>query len=104
MLRRLCSRKGRSRSPITGYYFRILKAQGPDAQGGVADYVVKGQMIGGFALVAFPAEYDVSGVKTFLVNHEGVVYAERPRLTDIHARSCYARFNPGKGWKAVEGE
>ena len=61
-------------------------------------------MIGGFALVAFPAEYDVSGVKTFLVNHEGVVYAERPRLTDIHARSCYARFNPGKGWKAVEGE
>jgi len=59
--------------PYHGYYFRILKSQGPDAAGGALDYTVKGKMIGGFALVAWPAEYGVSGVQTFIVNHEGLV-------------------------------
>ncbi|HKE29357.1 MAG TPA: DUF2950 domain-containing protein [Bryobacteraceae bacterium] len=96
--------EGKKPETYHGYYFRILKAQGPDAQGGAADYVVKGQMIGGFALVAFPAEYGVSGVKTFLVNHEGVVYEkDLGSQTDALARAM-TRFNPGKGWKAVEGE
>ena len=60
--------------PYHGYYFRILKAQGPDAEGGAMDYVVNGKMIGGFALVAYPAEYGVSGIQTYQVNHRGMVY------------------------------
>src|SRR4029434_4625071 len=60
--------------PYHGYYYRILTAQGPHAPGGKYDYIAKGKMIGGFALVAYPAEYGSSGVMTFLVNHDGVVY------------------------------
>jgi hypothetical protein len=96
--------EGKKPEPYHGYYFRILKAQGPDSQGGAADYVVKGQMIGGFALVAFPAGYDVSGVKTFLVNHEGVVYEKDLGSQTYTLARAMTRFNPGKGWKAVEGE
>jgi len=57
-----------------GYYYRILTAQSPDAPDGAYDYLAHGRMIGGFALGAFPAQYGVSGVMTFIVNHEGVVY------------------------------
>ena len=57
-----------------GYYFKILKGQGPAAPNGAIDYVIEGIMIGGFALVAVPAEYRVTGVKTFIVNYDGVVY------------------------------
>lgn len=90
--------------PYHGYYFRILKAQGPDAQGGAVDYVVKGKMMGGFALAAYPAEYGISGVKTFIVNHLGVVY-ERDLGAETGALArAMTRFNPGKGWRAVEGE
>jgi hypothetical protein len=62
--------------PVTyhGYYFHRLKAQGPDAPGGAMDYLVNGKMIGGFALIAYPAEYGVSGIKAMLVGHQGVVY------------------------------
>jgi len=90
--------------PYHGYYFRILKAQGPNAPGGALDCVVKGRMIGGFAMVAFPDEYGVSGVKTFLVNHEGIVYQKDlgPSTTTV-ARQM-PRFNPDKTWKPVEGE
>jgi len=96
--------EGKKPEPYHGYYFRILKAQGPDAQGGAMDYVVKGQMIGGFAMVAYPAEYGVSGVKTFLVNHLGVVYEkDLGRATATLARQL-TRFNPDKTWKAVVGE
>ncbi len=66
--------EGKKPTPYHGYYFRVLTAQGPDAPGGARTYVVKGQMIGGFALIAYPAEYGVSGIKTFIVNHRGVVY------------------------------
>ena len=65
---------GKQPEPYHGYYFRVLKSQGPDAAGGAFDYVVNGKMIGGFALVAWPAEYGVSGIRTLLINHEGVVY------------------------------
>lgn len=87
-----------------GYYFRILKAQGPDAAGGAFDYVVKGKMIGGFALVAFPAEYAVSGVKTFIVNHQGVVYEKDLGANTAALARQMTRFNPDKSWKAVEKE
>ena len=64
--------------PYHGYFFKILKGQGPAAPTGQMDYVIKGVMIGGFALVAAPAEYRVTGVKTFIVSHDGVVYREGP--------------------------
>jgi hypothetical protein len=90
--------------PYHGYQFHILKAQGPDASGGATDYVVKGKMIGGFALVAFPEEYGVSGVKTFIVNHQGIVYQkDLGPMTGTLARQL-TRFNPDKTWKRVEGE
>ena len=65
---------GEQPAPYHGYYFRILKGQGPDAPGGALHYVVKGKMIGGFALIAYPTEYGNSGVMTFMVNHAGIVY------------------------------
>src|SRR5262249_18815100 len=61
-------------APYNGYYFRMLTAQGRDAPGGAYEYIVKGRMIGGFAVIAYPARYGVSGVMTFMVNHDGVVY------------------------------
>ncbi|HXB72963.1 MAG TPA: DUF2950 domain-containing protein [Candidatus Acidoferrales bacterium] len=85
-----------------GYYFRILKAQGPDAPGGAFDYVVKGKMIGGFALVAYPAEYAVSGVKTFVVNHQGTVYEKDLGPNTAALARQMARINPDKSWRPVE--
>jgi hypothetical protein len=85
-----------------GYYFRILKAQGPDASGGAFDYVVKGRMIGGFALVAFPAEYAVSGVKTFVVNHHGMVYEKDLGPNTAALARQMTRINPDKSWKPAE--
>jgi hypothetical protein len=96
--------EGKKPAPYHGYYFHILKAQGPDAEGGAKDYVVKGKMMGGFAMVAYPAEYGVSGVKTFLVSHRGLVYEkDLGSATGTLARQM-ARFNPDKSWKVVEGE
>ncbi|HUM17132.1 MAG TPA: DUF2950 domain-containing protein [Candidatus Nitrosotalea sp.] len=90
--------------PYHGYYFHILKAQGPDAEGGALSYVVKGRMFGGFALVAYPADYGVSGVKTFLVNHRGVVYAKDLGPNTATLARQMKSFNPDKTWRAVEGE
>ncbi len=96
--------EGKRPVPYHGYYFHILKAQGPDAPGGASDYVVNGKMFGGFAMVAYPAEYGVSGIKTFLVNHRGVVYEkDLGPPTATLARQMKA-FNPDKTWKAVGGE
>ena len=93
---------GDAPSPYHGYYFRILKAQGSDAPGGTLNYVVKGKMIGGFALLAWPAEYGNSGVMTFLVNHNGVVYQKD--LGD-YTNSLVKRmnwFDPDQTWKKVD--
>ena len=68
------------------------------------DYVVKGEMIGGFALVAYPAEYGVSGIKTFIVNHRGVVYEKDLGSEHAGLAKQMTRFNPDKTWKPVEGE
>jgi hypothetical protein len=96
--------EGKKPMPYHGYYFRILTAQGPDAQGGARTYVVKGQMIGGFALMAYPAEYGVSGIKTFIVNQRGVVYEKDlgPATGTLALQTT--RFNPDKTWQAVQGE
>jgi hypothetical protein len=84
-----------------GYYFRILKSQGPDAPGGAFDYVVNGRMMGGFALIAWPAEYGVSGILTLTINHDGVVYEkDLGAATAVQARQIL-RFNPDKTWRPV---
>lgn len=88
--------------PYYGYYYRILKAQGKNAPGGAYDYVVKGEMIGGFALVAYPAQFGASGVMTFIVNHDGVVYEkDLGKETDKIAQAMM-KFDPDKTWKKVE--
>jgi hypothetical protein len=92
-------RGGDERQPFHGYYYKILKEQGPRATGGAMDYVVNSKMIGGFALVAWPAEYRNSGVMTFIVNHEGRVYEKDlgPRTDRI--ASGMRVYNPDNTWK-----
>ncbi|MFZ0695091.1 MAG: DUF2950 family protein, partial [Alphaproteobacteria bacterium] len=87
--------------PYHGYYYRILKRQGEAAHDGARDYVVNGHMIAGFALVAFPAKYGDSGVMTFIVNQDGVVYQKNlgPKTATI-AKQMTA-FNPDARWKAL---
>ncbi|WP_213738081.1 DUF2950 domain-containing protein [Bradyrhizobium sp. dw_411] len=94
-------RAGEQAAPYHGYYFRILKGQGPDAPGGALYYVVKGKMIGGFALIAYPAEYGNSGVMTFMVNHAGTVYEkDLGKRTEIIAERTNL-FDPDQTWKKV---
>jgi hypothetical protein len=90
--------------PYHGYYFRVLKSQGPAANGGALDYVVKGDMIGGFALVAWPAEYGVSGVQTFIVNHGGIVYGKDLGMNTTAIARLMTRFNPDKSWRPIDLE
>jgi len=89
-------------APYYGYYFKILKAQGKNAPGGAYDYVVNGKMIGGFALVAYPAEYGASGIMTFTVNHDGVVYQKDLGKETGKIASAMTKFDPDKTWKQVE--
>ena len=90
------------RIPFHGYYFKILTRQGPMAAGGEVDYIVRGNMIGGFALVAYPAEYGNSGVMTFVVNYAGIVFQKD--LGDRTARIAerMTSFNPDQTWKKVD--
>jgi len=88
--------------PYHGYYYRILKAQGPNASGGAYDYLVKGNMIGGFAVVAYPAEYGNSGVMTFIVNHDGVVYQKDLGKNTATMAKAMRKFDPEKSWKKVD--
>jgi hypothetical protein len=89
-------------SPFYGYYFRILTAQGANARGGAKDYVVNGDMTGGFAMVAWPAQYDVTGVMTFVVNHEGVLHQQDLGPgTDATARAMPA-YDPDASWTIVQ--
>lgn len=90
------------RDPYHGYYYRILKAQGKNAPGGEYDYIVKGKMIGGFALVAYPDEYGNSGVMTFIVNQEGVVYQSNLGKDTEKIAKAMKKFDPDKTWKKVE--
>ena len=85
--------------PYLGYRYRVLKAQGPDAPGGAYSYLAQGRMLGGFALVAWPAQYGNSGVMTFIVNHDGVVYEKDLGPDTAQAVQKITRFNPDKSWK-----
>jgi hypothetical protein len=93
-----------SADPYHGYFFKVLKGQGPDAPLGEMDFVVKDVMIGGFALVAGPAEYAVTGIKTFIVSQDGVVYEKDfgPKTLDEFKKM--ERFNPDKSWTPVPEE
>jgi hypothetical protein len=88
-------------SPYHGYYYKILKSQGKDAPGGAYNYVVDGKMIGGFALVAYPAVYGSSGITTFIVNKDGIVYQQDlGKYTEKIAESMDS-YNPDSSWKKV---
>jgi hypothetical protein len=89
-------------SPFHGYYFKILKGQGKDAQGGAYDYVVKGKMLLGFALVAYPAEYGNSGIMTFIVNQEGIIYEKDLGKDTTRMAEGMKIFDPDKTWKTVK--
>ena len=97
-------RSGTQQGPIPfhGYYFRMLKKQGKHAAGGAFDYVVKNKMIGGFAVVAYPAAYGSSGVMTFIVSHEGVVYQKDLGKNTAKTATAMTSFDPDKTWKKVE--
>jgi hypothetical protein len=82
-----------------GYHYRILKGQGPDAQGGAYDYLAQGRMIGGFAMVAWPVSYGNSGVMTFVVNHQGVVFEKDLGSDTAAAVQKILKFNPDKSWR-----
>jgi len=98
------ARKGNTEKPFPyhGYYFKILKAQGKHATGGVYDYVVKGNMILGFGLVAYPAKYGSSGIMTFIVNQEGVVYQKDLGKGTAKAAGAMKRYDPDPTWKKAE--
>ena len=87
--------------PYHGYYYKILTSQGPNAPGGAVDYVVRGNMIGGFGLVAYPAEYGNSGIMTFIINNDGDVYEKDlgPKTERIASR--LSEFNPDHTWRKV---
>jgi hypothetical protein len=89
-------------SPFHGYYFKVLTGQGAAAPGGAKDYVAKGEMSGGFALVAWPAQYEVTGIMTFVVNHEGTIREKDIGPgTDAEARGM-TLFNPDGSWRMVQ--
>jgi len=88
--------------PYHGYFFKILKGQGPAAPLGRMDFVVKGVMIGGFALVASPAEYGVTGVRSFIVSHDGVVYEKDLGPQTLEVFQKMDLFNPDKSWRPVK--
>ena len=94
--------EGKRQIPYQGYYYRILTRQGPNAPGGEVDYMVSGNMVGGFALVAFPAQYRSSGLMTFLVNHQGTIYEKDLgwRTTDIALE--ITSFDPDRTWLRVK--
>jgi hypothetical protein len=93
---------GAQPTPLRGYYFRILTAQGAAAPGGAKDYVVNGKLSGGFALVAWPAQYDATGVMTFIVNQDGVVREKDLGTgTDAAVRSMKA-YDPDPSWTASD--
>lgn len=88
--------------PFNGYYFRILTGQGENAPGGAKSYIVDGRMIGGFAFVAYPAEYRSSGVMTFIVNQGGVIYEKDLGPDTAKLATAMTSYNPDSTWHSVE--
>ena len=95
------ARDGQSLSPFHGYYFRILTAQGAAAEGGAKDYVVNGEMKGGFALVAWPAQYNVTGITTFVVNQDGVLREKDLGPGTEESARAMTLYNADESWAVV---
>ena len=95
---------GGNPKPYHGYYFKVLKGQGPAAPGGEIDFMVGGAMIGGFALAAAPAEYRVTGVMTFIVGPDGVVYEKDLGPDTLKTFQSMDKYNPDKTWKVTEDD
>ena len=91
-----------SGGPYHGYHYKMLTAQGKDAPGGAYSYLVKGKMIGGFAVVAYPAEYDNSGVMTFIVNHDGKVFQKNLGKNTASVAKAMKEYNPDSTWSQVK--
>ena len=89
---------GKSPDGHYGYYFRLLYAQGPAAPGGARDYIVNGRMIGGFAAIAWPVRYGVTGVMTFIVDYKGEVFQQDLGPDTAQRAGMMTTFNPDKGW------
>ena len=85
-----------------GYLFRILDNQGPDAKGGAKDYIANGKMTGGFAYVAYPATYDDSGIMTFIISQNRVVYQKNLGKETADLAKAMTEFNPDKSWTALQ--
>ncbi len=95
--------EGREKNaPWFGYRFRFLKGQSASAPGGALDYVINGQQVGGFALVAYPVRYGQSGVMTFLVNQNGVIYQADLGQNTVSQAEAMERFDLGQGWSVVK--
>ena len=88
-------------STFHGYYFKILTGQGPAASGGAKSYLVNGDMSGGFALVAWPAQYNVTGVMTFIVNGDGILYQKDLGPETESVSRSMTRYNPDRSWRRV---
>jgi hypothetical protein len=97
-------RVGGERAPYHGYFFKILTRQGPAASGGAVNYVVGDKMIGGFALVAYPATYGNSGMMTFMVSHDGVVFQKDLGAKTAQIAERMVSFNPDASWTSVDAK
>ncbi len=93
--------QGQSRAPYHGYYFRLLKEQGPHARGGAYRYAANGNLVGGFAIVAWPAEYGNSGLTTFLVNANGVIWQKDLGWDTSAICETMSTYNPDSTWTRV---
>jgi hypothetical protein len=95
-------KSGEKTSPFHGYYYRMLKAQGKNAVEGAYSYIIKGKMIGGFAVVAWPAKYGNSGVMTFIVNQDDVVYQKNLGKNTAKIAKGMTLYDPDKTWKKAQ--
>ena len=93
---------GSSARPFHGYQYRLLTSQGPHAQGGATDYLVNGRLVGGFAILAYPAQYGNSGIMTFITNHDGIVYQRDLGPDTEKVAQRIAEFDPGPDWTRVD--
>jgi hypothetical protein len=91
-----------ARHPYHGYYFRILKSQGPHAPGGKYNYIINGNMVGGYALIAYPDKWGSSGVMTFMVNQQGRVYQKNLGPNTVKLAGAITQYDPDTTWKLVK--
>lgn len=96
------SAKSNSPTPFHGYYYRMLTKQGSHAQGGAKDYMADGKMVGGFAFVAYPAEYGNSGVMTFIINQDGVLFQKDLGKATTETATAMNEFDPDPSWTQVK--